>query len=245
MLQETAGERRTYSTTGYTHNHDFGQLILPLTGTLFIETQTYQFELDDASVFFLPPSCTHHFYACDTNEFLVLDIPSHLVDTTFECDRAHGIRAELEDRWYAIRTLLLAETSERKTGALLPLVQYINSLLTQSRRFRSLHYIHEHYHRSVQVSQLAQIEGYSPAYYSEWFKAKTGKTPQHFIQDLRVEQAKELLRHTDLPIHQIARQVGFEQASSLTRLFQKRVGATPSHYRGKTQNRANSFPEFS
>ena len=245
MLQETVGERRTYSTTGYTHDHDFGQLILPLTGALFIETQTYQFELDDASVFFLPPSCTHHFYARGTNEFLVLDIPGRLVDTTFDRDRTHGIRAELEDRWYALRTLLLAETSERKTGALLPLVRYINSLLTQSRSFRSLHYIHEHYHRSIQISQLAQIEGYTPAYYSEWFKAKTGKTPQSFIQDLRIEQAKEILQQTNLPIHQIARQVGFEQASSLTRLFQKRVGATPSCYRVNSRNQANSFPESS
>ena len=242
MLQEPIGERRTYSITGYTHNHEFGQLILPLTGALFIETQTYQFELNDSSIFFLPPSCTHYFYARDTNEFLVLDIPSRLVDTTSDRAHAHGIRTELGDRWCAIRTLLLAETDENKAGALLPLVRYISSLLAQSCSFRSLRYIHEHYHRSIQVSQLAQMEGYSSAYYSEWFKVKTGKTPQNFIQDLRIEQAKELLQHTNLPIHQIAQQVGFEQASSLTRLFQKRVGATPSHYRGNTHNQANSSP---
>lgn len=103
------GERRTYSDVGCSHEHLFAQLILPLTGTLFIETQAHQLSLDESSVFFLPSKCLHYFYACDTNEFLVLDIPAHLVSHLVDGDRSYGIRANLEERWRAIRLLLLAE----------------------------------------------------------------------------------------------------------------------------------------
>ena len=96
-----------------------------------------------------------------------------------------------------------------------------------------MHYIHQHYCRPLEVAQLAKIEGYSFSYYSEWFKAKTGKSPKVYIQDLRLKQAKDLLQHTDLSIYQIAQYVGFEQASSLTRLFKQREGISPRCYRAR------------
>ncbi|MGD1951507.1 MAG: AraC family transcriptional regulator [Leptolyngbyaceae cyanobacterium] len=74
------------------------------------------------------------------------------------------------------------------SGALLHLVHYISRLLSQASSSRSLHYIHQHHHRPLEVAQLAKIEGYSCSYYSEWFKAKTGKSPKAYIQDLRLKQ---------------------------------------------------------
>lgn len=243
MLKTIIGEKRTYSTEGCTHDHPFGQLIVPLTGSLFIETQVHQFELDETSIFFVPPDCSHYFYANDTNEFLVLDIPSHFVADLARDEVSHGIRADFEERWQALRLLLLAEfdthSSEREssslTGALLHLVHYISNLLSQSSSSRSLHYIHQHYHRPLEVAQLAKIEGYSFSYYSEWFKAKTGKSPKAYIQDLRLKQAKDLLQHTDLSIYQIAQHVGLGQASSLTRLFKQREGISPKCYRARSE----------
>lgn len=248
-LQTILGERRTYSTVGCSHDHPFAQLIVPLAGTLFIETQVHQLELDESSVFFLPPGCLHHFYASDANEFFILDIPHHLVMGLADGAACYGIRANFEARWRAIRTLLLAEFEESsapretsqmlQTDSLLHLVHYIRSLLAHPHDSRSLQYIHQHYHTTLEVTYLAQIEGYSLTYYSEWFKAQTGKSPKTYIQDLRLKQAKELLQWTDLPIYQIAMQVGFEQASSLTRLFQQRESTTPYRYRINIRNAAN------
>ena len=248
-IQTIMAERRTYSEVGCSHDHLYAQLIVPLTGALFIETRAHQFELDESSVFFLPPRSLHYFYARDRNEFLILDIPAHLVSDLADGEVCYGIRTNFEARWSAIRTLLLAEIDGQcfpgetsptpQTGSLLHLVHYINGLLTQSRCAGSLHYIRQHYHHPLDVAQLAQMEGYSRSYYSEWFKAQTGKSPKAYIQDLRLKQAKELLQYTDLPIYQIAQQVGFELASSLTRLFQQRDGVSPQCYRAKTRNSAN------
>ncbi|MEM9003454.1 MAG: AraC family transcriptional regulator [Cyanobacteria bacterium P01_F01_bin.86] len=253
-LQAIVGERRTYSTVNCSHDHPFAQLILPLTGTLFIETQIHHLALDEASVFFLPSGCLHHFYARDTNEFLILDIPHHLMLGFAAGSTSQGIRVDFEDRWRAIRTLLLAELDRQAAtatdspslpmDAILHLVHYIRSILVQPHVSPSLQHIHQHYHTRINVAHLAQIEGYTPAYYSEWFKAQTGKSPKTYIQDLRLKQAKDLLQWSDLPIHQIATQVGFEQASSLTRLFQRREATTPQRYRSEIRNAANTSLKF-
>ncbi len=242
-LQTIVCDRRTYTTEGCTHDHAYSQLILPLTGTLSIQTQTHQFELNDSSIFFLPARCSHYFYAHSNNEFLTVDIPQRLLaphalpSKTEKYNQTNSTRLALDERWAAIRTLLLAEVDDSsnikqsQTSTLLPLINYISSLLAQPHLPRSIQHIHDHYHHPLTVTQLAKIEGYCLSYYSAWFKAKTGTTPTAYIQNLRIQQAKKLLRHTSLPIQAIAHQVGFERASSLTRLFQQRDRTTPQAYR--------------
>lgn len=72
-------ERRIYTNKVNTHSHDFAQLILPLRGKLHIKTDCKRLLLDDEYLFFLPPSCIHTFKADKSNEFLVLDIPCHMI----------------------------------------------------------------------------------------------------------------------------------------------------------------------
>ena len=56
-------------------------------------------------------------------------------------------------------------------------------------------------------------------------------SPVEYIQKLRIEQVKELLRDTDLSIMQIAYEVGYNHNSSLTRLFKLHENITPANYR--------------
>ena len=92
----------------------------------------------------------------------------------------------------------------------------------------------------MSIAHLAQLEGYTLSHYSEWFKARTGKSPKDYVNTLRLQQAKQLLEHTELPIFRIAQDVGFAQASSLTRLFRQRDRLTPQQYRQQIRNLANS-----
>ncbi|OUR90495.1 hypothetical protein A9Q81_18545 [Gammaproteobacteria bacterium 42_54_T18] len=63
------------------------------------------------------------------------------------------------------------------------------------------------------------------------FKQATGETPNKYIQNLRIERAKELLKFDDLSINLIAYEVGYEDVSYFGSLFKRLVGSTPNLYR--------------
>ncbi|PSB14744.1 AraC family transcriptional regulator [filamentous cyanobacterium CCP1] len=226
------GECRTYSDRTATHDHSFAQLILPLQGTLRIEAGQQRLSLDRSRLFFLPPHCQHTFYAKDTNQFFVLDIPHRLLNRSHH-DIAGGLSLAIDDRWDAVRSLFWAEVQGAvdESHRLMHLFHYAYGLLQRGETPRSIQFIRANFHQPIDLNQLAQLEGYTLTYYCEWFKKQTGTTPNAYLQSLRLERAKELLVHTDWTILSIAQQVGYEHHSSLTRLFQRMEKTTPIAYR--------------
>lgn len=247
LPQSIIGERRTYSDLAHTHDHTFAQLILPLQGTLFIETSLHHFALDESRLFFLPPKCQHTFYAKNNNEFLILDIPSAMLAGQETSKIQGGLCTVLDDQWQALRFLMVSEVSQNSTfnQDLTNLFHYAYRLLLRNSTPRSLQYIHTHYYEPLELQQLAHLEGYNLTYYCEWFKKLTGMTPKVYIQTLRLQKAKELLSQTNLSILQIAQQVGYEHHSSLTRLFHQYETVTPLAYRQHTRRLAKNNPKLS
>lgn len=63
------------------------------------------------------------------------------------------------------------------------------------------------------------------------FKAATGETPLEFLQKARVERAKRLLETTGLGVDEIVHRIGYEDASSFRRLFNRTTSISPLEYR--------------
>ncbi|AGT84188.1 helix-turn-helix domain-containing protein [Amycolatopsis mediterranei] len=63
------------------------------------------------------------------------------------------------------------------------------------------------------------------------FRAATGQTPHRFLTGLRVEEAKRLLRGTDLALDRIAPRCGFTSPGALSAAFVRHTGIRPSVYR--------------
>lgn len=78
---------------------------------------------------------------------------------------------------------------------------------------------------------VASQIGLSAYHFSRAFKASTGVPPHRYLVQLRIEKTRELLETTDLPISEIASQVGYDDPSYLARLFRREVGVTPLAYR--------------
>jgi AraC-like DNA-binding protein len=66
---------------------------------------------------------------------------------------------------------------------------------------------------------------------SRTFRKSFGLSPKQFLQSLRIHRAMSLLRTTPQSVRQIARQVGFEDASYFARAFRQHTGNSPEQFR--------------
>lgn len=91
--------------------------------------------------------------------------------------------------------------------------------------------IHRHPERSWTVATLARLAGMSRATFARRFRERLGAPPLRYLTRARLDQAARLLRDTDMGLEQIAVQVGYADASSLSRAFQRELGQAPGAYR--------------
>lgn len=101
----------------------------------------------------------------------------------------------------------------------------------------AVQYIKQEYSSAITAEKLAQRAYLSPSYFNRLFKQQTGMTALQMVQNLRIDKACKLLQDTNLPISQIAMQVGYSDTKFFYKLFQKLKGMTPGEYRSaKTLN---------
>jgi len=91
--------------------------------------------------------------------------------------------------------------------------------------------MHERLAEPVTLAELAAEVHLSVYHLVRVFRDATGQTPHRFLTRLRVEEAKRLLRGTDLALDRIAQRCGFTTPGALSTAFLRQTGARPSAYR--------------
>jgi transcriptional regulator GlxA family with amidase domain len=81
------------------------------------------------------------------------------------------------------------------------------------------------------VTEVARVSGLPKRTFDRRFKAATGYSPLAYVQALRIEEAKQMLETGSAPVDAIGREVGYEDASSFSRLFRRLTGISPGDYR--------------
>ncbi|MBO0949291.1 helix-turn-helix domain-containing protein [Fibrella forsythiae] len=110
-------------------------------------------------------------------------------------------------------------------------------LLDASARIRTaVDYINEHYQRPISLQEMAHICHFSPNAFCRWFKQHMRLTFIDYLNKVRLTHVCQLLASTDLAINQIAIQTGFDNISTLNRLFQAKLNTSPGKYRAHTVN---------
>lgn len=88
----------------------------------------------------------------------------------------------------------------------------------------------DHLQENLTVKQLAELYHLNSSYLSVLFK-ETGQTISEYVQETRMNKAKELLRDPGIKVYEVAEQVGFQTAAYFTFLFKKTTGTTPQEFR--------------
>ena len=86
---------------------------------------------------------------------------------------------------------------------------------------------------TMKIKDVAKRLGISPRHFIRRFKAATGEIPLRYLQQIRIERAKDLLETTSETINEITKRIGYENDSSFRKLFNEATGLSPSKYRSQ------------
>ncbi len=95
----------------------------------------------------------------------------------------------------------------------------------------AIRYIRSHVAENISLESLANEANLSVYYFAHIFKEQTGFSPIEFVINTRLDQAKILLAQTSRSVEEIAWEVGYSSASSLTNIFTRRLAVSPGQYR--------------
>jgi len=95
---------------------------------------------------------------------------------------------------------------------------------------RAIQYIEEHITENISLSGVAEHLNLSKEYTASLFKKETGETVTFYIQERKMQLAKEKMQTTNAPLSKIAADLGYDNYSYFSRIFKKHFNISPQKY---------------
>ncbi len=92
---------------------------------------------------------------------------------------------------------------------------------------RAIRHLRDNYRGPLDVSELAKSVGMSTSSFHRHFKSMTRTTPLQYHKDLRLTEARRLLRTAEGSVSSVAFEVGYESSSQFSREYSRKFGAPP------------------
>ena len=157
-----------------------------------------------------------------------------------------GLNADEEDAWIddgdeALKEMLdagkLEQGRERclcgRIWLLLSMLEHMESAGPRGSDYvlRAVNWMQTNYMNPVSISALAGELNLDRSYFSTLFRRQTGRSPQQYLTELRLEKARTLLLEYGYRPGEAAQAVGYADIFSFSRMFKRRYGVSPSALR--------------
>lgn len=224
-------------------------------GTLLTEGREYQLHANQ--VFLLKPG-KEVFYKADAEDpwrycWISFNgrIAQRYMDMAGFVDRVSALDCTVDSQVFLSLTRQILDCSEvavyndlRRLGLMLEFISSLIEACLKSKGHTARHgdyssdvyvqyaidLIHDNYNK-VRVDDMARYIGINRSYLTNIFKKKTGMSPQQYLMQYKLKKARELLMDTDLPIQDIAMQVGYDNPLTFSKIFKNYYGESPRMYR--------------
>ncbi len=168
-------------------------------------------------------------------------IPKDPVDISKDgtMDRSpDGTKANEQYLKNTIELLLLSLMSSHSTERQKRVVFYEQHLLRSTITAEIKSYLNEHLSEEVRLSDISSRFSYSLSSIKRIFKSETGYSIIEYLNNLRIEQAKELLKK-NIPVEDIALMLGFANIYYFSTVFKSHTGKSPSKFRTDEKEKKN------
>jgi AraC-like DNA-binding protein len=232
---------RSYGQPGEPDRHDFGQLVLPVNGSLLLDVEGRQGRLDPLHAGFVAPGAWHAQHGDAGNRSIIVDIgaaelPPGAGERLFE--RPFAPLGPASRKLVEFMALMLQADGGAAPPSVvqgwLPLLLDTLALDTPrpaSRLAVLLARIEAAPGLAWSTDSMAKSVGCSVSRLHTLFREELDTSPHAWLLAHRIARACEWLVSTELPIAEIALRAGFSEQSALTRALRKATGMTPAAYR--------------
>lgn len=90
--------------------------------------------------------------------------------------------------------------------------------------------IEANYNQGITLEEVAKYVGFSPHYFTRFFKKNTGTTFVGFLTEYRINMAKSILATEEMPMIDVAEKAGFNSVKTFHHVFKENVGMSPLKY---------------
>lgn len=138
------------------------------------------------------------------------------VEKLFECETVAELQMEATNTLLSVSKLIQSKAGNRSYELSRSIIEFVNS----------------HYGEiTLNVAMIAEKLEITPTYMSKLFKEQTGEALPDYINKVRLQKAKALLKDEKLTISEAAVKVGYLNSNALIRSFKKYEGVTPGKYK--------------
>ena len=252
------------------HWHNEYEILYVMAGTTYVNVDGVNYEVISGETFFISPGAVHYYAEPSefnkicvvrlTEEFLkCFSVEVKHVYTVFLSDVLH-IREnprisviieeiqtvfEIEEEVF-VESILIGKSLE------LLIYLYQNQFLISERASvrrnndsecmdKMIEYIREHLQDKITLSDVAVHLGFSESYCSKYIKKKTNMNFLEYLNNERIEKAKQMLRLSDAPVTEIAYITGFSSIQSFNRVFKSFCEVSPTEYRKRIYDQKSNI----
>ena len=101
--------------------------------------------------------------------------------------------------------------------------------------------VEENFHRTHHISQYAANLGITSTHLTRICNKSSGRPASAILADRIHHEAKELLKNSELKVHEISKALGFTSPAYFSRAFSKLAGESPSYFRKKSRLNTRSI----
>lgn len=106
----------------------------------------------------------------------------------------------------------------------------------------ALDYIKQHANEKISLSKMAALCNISTSYFSKLFAKENLGSLSDYVNQVKIDNAMELLNKTDWPIHSIADNLGYDDSGYFIKVFKNNTGKTPLEFRNYHRTLSKSHP---
>ncbi len=148
---------------------------------------------------------------------------------------------------------LSKKMADHATDSTIDMIRWVNYLLEKTFQYEEEitksvtmidkinYYIHEHYAEELGRNEIAASFYLTPEYLAKLYKKRTGMSLKDYINEYRIEKAKEYLRQDEKNVSDIADLVGFPNFSYFSTIFKKITGTTPMEYKKSCKEETDRY----